>query len=457
MVKRAASWEPSGLARRAADRISGDIIRPSDPRYDAARSVWNGAVDRRPAAIVRCAGVQDVLRALDLARESGLQVAVRAGGHSVTGKSMCEGGLVIDLGLLKDVRPPTSSGVATVQPGLTLGELVGEIEPRGLVTTTGIVSTTGLAGLTLGGGIGWLGGCHGLTCDNLVAAEVVTADGRVVRASAEENPDLLWGLRGGGGNLGVVTSLELQLHRLEPVLAGLVLHPIDRAVDVLRFYRDYTAAAPDRLTAYAVLLTSPDGHPVVGIAACWFGDTGDGERALAPLRRFGPPVLDMIGRTSYAAAIRLVDEPSAPGLHRAYRSGALSALSDEAIEILVEHSRSMTSPMSGVLVEHLHGAAARVPVDATAFALRDVPYVVLVMPQWQPGEAAAPHLVWADRFWSALQPHTTGAVYVNYLGDEGQQRVRAAYGANHARLVELKRKYDPANVFHLNQNVRPAG
>jgi FAD/FMN-containing dehydrogenase len=456
MVTRATSWEFSPLAKQAFDGFRGDIIRPSDSRYDAARSVWNGAVDRRPAAIVRCAGVEDVLRTLDLARESGLEVAVRAGGHSAAGKSVCDGGLVIDLGLLKGVRPTTTGGVAAVQPGLTLGELVAAIEPRGLVTTTGIVSTTGLAGLVLGGGIGWLGGCYGLTCDNLVAAEVVTADGRVLRASTEENPDLLWGLRGGGANLGVVTSLELQLHRLAPVLAGLVLHPIDRAHDLLRFYRDYTAAAPDRLTAYAALLTSPDGHPVVGILACWHGDTGDGERALAPLQRFGPPVVDTIGRASYAAAIRLVDEPSAPGLHRAYRSGAMSALSDEAIEVLVDHARTMTSPMSVVLIEHLHGAAARVPVDATAFALREVPYVVLVGPQWQPGRAAAPHLAWADRFWAALHPHTTGAVYVNYLGDEGQQRVRAAYGANHERLAELKRRYDPTNLLHLNQNVTPA-
>jgi FAD/FMN-containing dehydrogenase len=456
MIEQAGSRESSPLARRAVEGIRGEVILPSDPHYERARSVWNGAVDRRPTAIVRCVCVEDVRRALDLARESGLTVAVRAGGHSVAGKSVCDGGLVIDLSPMKQVGPVGADGVAAAQPGLTLGELVDEIEPRGRVVNTGIVSTTGLAGLTLGGGLGYLGGQLGLTCDNLVSAEVVTAGGDVVRASAEENPDLLWGLRGGGANLGVVTSLELQLHPMEPVLAGTVLHPIDRAADVLRFYRDYTAAAPDRLTAYAALMTSPDGHPVVGVVACWFGQAANGERALLPLRRFGPPVLDTFGQMPYSAAIRLLDEAAAPGLHRAYRSGAMSTITDGALEVMIEHARTMTSPMSAVLIEHVHGVAARVPVDATAFALRGVPYVVLVSPQWLPGQVAAPHEAWADRFWKALVPHTTGGVYVNYLGDEGQERVRAAYGANHERLAALKRRYDPDNLFHLNQNVRPA-
>jgi FAD/FMN-containing dehydrogenase len=440
-----------------SDKIRGRVVLPSDREYDAARAVWNGAVDRRPAAIVRCGDVADVRWALAAAMEHGLDVAVRGGGHSVSGKSTTDGGLMIDLRPLKRLDVDAARSVAIAQPGLTLGELNAGIEPRGLVTTTGIVSGTGLAGLTLGGGIGWLMGRLGLTCDNLVAAELVTAGGDVVRASEDEAPDLLWGLRGGGGNLGVVTRFELRVHPLEPIVAGMVLHPIERGADVLRFYRDYTAAAPDGLTAYAAVLTSPDGHPMVAIAACWFGDAAEGDRALAPLHRVGPPVVDTIGPASHAAAISMLDEPSAPGLARTYRSGALRELSDDAIDALVEHGRRMTSPLSAVLIEHMHGAAARVPVHATAFAQRDVAYFLLISPQWMPGTDPEPHVAWADGMWDAMRRFDAGGVYVNYLGDEGAARVRAAYGPNQARLAELKRAYDPANVFRLNQNVEPLG
>ena len=440
-----------------SDKIRGRVILPADREYDAARSVWNAAVDRRPAAVVRCGDREDVRWALAAAAEHGLDVAVRGGGHSVSGKSTTDGGLVIDLSPLKRLDVDPIRSVAIAQPGLTLGELTAGIEPRGLVTTTGIVSGTGLAGLTLGGGIGWLMGRHGLTCDNLLSAELVTTSGGVLCASEDELPDLLWGLRGGGGNFGVVTSFELRLHPLEPIIAGLALHPISRGGDVLRFYRDYTAAAPDGLTAYAALLTSPDGHPMVAIAACWFGDEAEGQRTLEPLRRFGPPVVDTIGRTSHAAAIRLVDEPSAPGIARAYRSGALHQLTDGAIEALVEHGGRMTSPLSVVLIEHMHGAASRVPMDATAFAQRDATYFLLIGPQWMPGADPEPPLVWADGLWDAMRRFQAGGVYVNYLGDEGATRVHAAYGPNLARLAELKRTYDPANVFHLNQNVEPLG
>lgn len=294
--------------------------------YDEARSLWNAAVDRRPAAVLRCAGTEDVRSALEIAAEQSLEIAVRAGGHSVSGKSVCDGGLVIDLSRLKRVRVEPNGATANVQPGVTLGELVAQIEPRGFLTTTGIVSNTGLSGLTLGGGIGWLMGRYGLACDNLLSAEVVTADRRLLRAATTENPDLLWALRGGGGNFGVVTSFTFRLHRSEPILSGMVLHSIDAAVDVLRFYREYTAAAPDGLTANAALLTSPDGYLIAGVAVCWCGPEDEGERVLAPLRRFGPPVVDTISRTPYAAAIRMMDEAAAPGLARQYRSGALVSL-----------------------------------------------------------------------------------------------------------------------------------
>lgn len=440
-----------------ASRVQGELLLPASPGYDEARSVWNAAVDRRPAAILRCAGTEDVRSALEIAAEQSLEIAVRAGGHSVSGKSVCDGGLVIDLSRLKGVRVEPNGATANVQPGVTLGELVAQIEPRGFLTTTGIVSTTGLSGLTLGGGIGWLMGRYGLACDNLLSAEVVTADRRLLRASTTENADLLWALRGGGGNFGVVTSFTFRLHRSEPILSGMVLHSIDAAVDVLRFYREYTAAAPDGLTANAALLTSPDGYPIAGVAVCWCGPEDEGERVLAPLRRFGPPVVDTISWTPYAAAIRMMDEAAAPGLARQYRSGALSGLSDDAIEIMVEYGRKLTSPLWGyVLLEHMHGAAVRVAADSTAFAQRDVRYFVLLGPQWSPGDDPTPHAAWADQFWAALQPHTTSGVYVNYLGDEDDQRVRTAYGPNYTRLAQLKRRFDPANVFRLNQNVRPA-
>ena len=439
-----------------AKRVDGRLILPPDPGFDAARAVWNADVDLRPAAIVRCASRDDVRWALNLAWDQGLEVAVRGGGHSVSGKSMCDGGLVIDLSGCRTVHVDRRTATATVQPGATLGDLVDAIEPSGFLTTTGIASTTGLAGLTLGGGIGWLMGRYGLACDNLQAAELVTAGGELIRADAEENPDLLWGLRGGGGNFGVVTQFEFRLHTAEPIISGLVLHPIDRATDVLRYYRECTAAAPDGLTVYAALLSSPDGHPLVGLAVCWCGPEREGARHVDALRSFGPPVVDTIATSPYGAAVRMVDEPSAPGLARRYRSGTLDALSDEAIEVLVDHASRMTSPLSVVLLEHLHGAASRVPVDATAFAQRAASYIVLVGPQWPPHTDPTPHLRWADELWAALEPHTAGGVYVNYLGDEHEQRLHAAYGPNFVRLATLKRRYDPENRFHRNQNIEPA-
>lgn len=440
-----------------ADRLRGRVILPDDAEFDAARSVWNADVDLCPAAIVRCATTDDVRLALELASERGLEVAVRGGGHSVSGKSMCDGGLVIDLSGCQAVHLDEVTATASVESGATLGGLVDAIEPRGYLTTTGIVSTTGVAGLTLGGGIGWLMGRYGLACDNLLGAELVTAGGDVTQVSREEHPDLLWGLRGGGGNFGVVTRFHVRLHPAEPVIWGLTLHPIERGRDVLRFYRECTAAPPDGLTVYAAVLPSPDGHPLVGLAACWCGPEEEGSRYLDALRSFGPPVLDTIARSPYAAAVRMLDEPSAPGLARRYRSGTLDALSDEAIDVLLEQGRRLTSPQSMVLLEHLHGAASRVPVDATAFAQRAASYIVLVGPQWPPHTDPTPHLRWADETWAALEPHTSGGVYVNYLDDEHAERMHAAYGPNHARLAALKRRYDPANVFHRNQNIAPAG
>jgi len=441
--------------RAFAAGLRGALITPADARYDAARRVWNGHIDRRPALIVRCAGADDVARAVNFSRAAGLPLSVRGGGHSLAGFAVREAGLVIDLSRMKGIAVDAQNQTARAEPGLTLKELIAATQPHGLVTTTGIVSDTGLAGLTLGGGVGWLEGRFGLACDNVLAFEVVTADGRLRRASPSEHPDLYWALRGGGGNFGVVTVFEYQLHRLGQVLAGMVVHPMPRARDVLRFYRDFTAQAPDELTVYAALLTSPDGHPVVALLVCYSGELDDGQRVLAPLRQFGPPLADLIRPMDYLDAIQLIDGGNPPG-HCYYEKGcSLARLTDEAIDALVSAGAAMTSPLSAVLLQRMHGAASRVLPSATAFALRGEDYLALFVAQWPAGNGAA-HIAWSQAARAAMHPFASQGTYVNFMAADESDRVRAAYGPNYERLVAVKNRYDPTNIFQHNQNIRPS-
>jgi FAD/FMN-containing dehydrogenase len=423
-------------------------------------------IDRRPALIVRCAGTADVIACVNFSREEGLPLAVRGGGHNVAGSAVCDDGLVIDLSTMKSIEIDPERRSARAEPGLLWGEFDGATQAFGLATTGGIVTHTGIAGLTLGGGIGWLMRRHGLTCDNLAAADVVTADGRFCRASEQENADLLWGLRGGGGNFGVVTRFEYRLHLVGPqVLAGVLLHPAERAPEVLRFYRDYIATAPEDLTTIVNLRKAPPapflpsdlhGRPVVIIAVCYAGCLDDGERVLAPLRRFSEPLIDLIKVTPYTSHQGMFDASVPHGLHYYWKSDYLGPLDDAKIDTLVAHAWQAPSPASYTIMFHLGGAIRRIDGAATAFEDRNAEHALNINAVWADPQTTEGHIAWARAFWEAMHPLSTGGVYVNFLGAEGQERVRAAYGPDkYLRLMALKRKYDPTNLFRLNQNIPP--
>ena len=444
------------VVEKFAAALRGALLRPGDADYDKARVVWNGMIDRRPAMIARCAGVADVIEAVRFAGAQKLLVSVKGGGHNITGNAVCEGGLMIDLSPMKGVRIDPVKRIAHAQAGLTWGEFNRETQALGLATTGGVVSTTGIAGLTLGGGLGWLMGKYGLSCDNLLSADLVTAEGDFLTASAEQHPDLFWGLRGGGGNFGVVTSFEYRLHPLPPVLAGMVVHPMEKAGEVLRFYRDFARSCPDEMLAAAALMTSPEGEPVAVIIASYIGDPVTGDALLAPLRQFGRPLADTIAPTTYVELNSLFDAAVPYGnVQRYWKSSFLKELPDDLIEILIERSAKFLSPMSMVLFFHLHGAAARVDPDATAFGLRDDQWDYDVISQWTDSAEAADHIKWTRDFWTAVEPFASGEVYVNHLDAEEATRIRAAYTRNYDRLVALKNQYDPVNLFRLNQNIRP--
>jgi len=348
------------------ERLHGELIGPGDDGYESARRVWNGMIDKYPALIARCTSVSDVVRTVQFARRQDLPIAVRGGGHSYAGNSTCDGGIVIDLSRMKRVQVDPLKRTAWVQAGLTLGEFVRETQAFGLATTVGTVSETGLAGLTLGGGIGWLMGKYGLTIDSLLAVEIVTADGRVLRASATEHADLFWGVRGGGGNFGIVTAFQFQLHPVGPVLAGMVLHPVDRASEVLHFYREFSSTAPDELTTFAGLVTAPDGLPVVAISLCYCGPLEEGERLIAPVRTFGKPIVDLIRPMSYLDLISMLDAGVPRGRHYYSKTRSLKQLSDEALETLIEYRSARPSPLALIVIQHVHGAASRVGPTETA-------------------------------------------------------------------------------------------
>jgi FAD/FMN-containing dehydrogenase len=446
----------------------GELLLPTSPGYDTARKIWNGAIDRRPACIARCAGAADVVAAVRYAREHDLEIAVRCGGHNVAGTATCDDGIVIDLSAMRAVWVDPAGGTAWVQAGALWGDVDHETQAHGLATTGGIIGHTGVAGLTLGGGLGFLMRKHGLTIDNLLTAEVVTADGTIVQASADEHPDLFWALRGGGGNFGVVTSFRFSLHPVGPVvMAGPVFWAAEDAIDVLRFYRDFAAEAPDALGSVVRLGTVPplaaipqDLHwrPAIAVIPCYAGAVDDGERAVRALRRFGTPLVDLLAPSPYAAFQGGMDDTVPHGWHYYWKATNFAGLSDAAIAVIAEHAFAAPSPRSYAAMFHMGGAVARVPRNATAYAARDVTHNLIIDAVWLPEESAARETAWAQRFLAALQPHGAGGVYVNFLdSDDDTDRVREAYGDHtYRRLAEVKASYDPDNAFHHNKNIRPA-
>jgi FAD/FMN-containing dehydrogenase len=436
-------------------RLAGTVILSHDEDYDDARTVWNGRVNRYPALIVRCATAADIAVAVRFARANNLRVSVRGGGHNVTGSAIVEGGLAIDLRGMKKIDVDPENHVARVQPGVVWGEFFRETGKYGLATTGGQVGTVGVPGVTLGGGIGWLTRKYGMTIDNLIGAEIVTAEGEILRADDLHNPDLFWAIRGGGGNFGVAASFEFRLHPVSTVVAGMVLHPIVAASDVLKFYRDYTRDAPDELTTMAVLHHLPHVGHVVSIGACYSGDPEEGMRVVQPLLEFGPPVGGQIGPMPLTVLQSMFDEGGKVGMRHHMRSGMLNELSDDAIDAIVHKALDMTSHLSQVHIVQLGGAMARVAPGATAFPHRDARYMVAAMSAWAHDEDDDHNIGWIEALWASAEPYTTGGVYVNYLSNEGPARVRAAYGENYARLSAIKAKYDPTNFFHVNQNIQP--
>jgi FAD/FMN-containing dehydrogenase len=441
--------------QKLKDAVRGDLLRPLDSSYEPARKVFNAMIDRRPALIARCRGAADVVACVRFAREYALPISVRGGGHNVAGTAVCDDGLVIDLSGMKTVRVDVVRRTARADPGLVLAEFDHETQAFGLATTLGTVSMTGIAGLTLGGGLGWLMGQHGLACDNLVSVDLVTADGRFLTASARENADLFWGVRGGGGNFGVVTSFEYTLHPVSTVLAGLVAYPIREARDVLRFYRDFSARCPDELGLMPAMLTLPDGNTVVGVAGCYSGDLGVGAKVLQPLRSFGSPAADLFQPMPYIAVQKLIDWWAVPGQQHYWKSSFMRELSDDALDVLIDFAMRKPSTGCAILMELMHGAVQRIASDATAFAHRDARHSFLMLGRWTSQGENGVGMSWVREFWQAMQPFMKAGVYVNYLSDgEGEARVRDAYGVNYGRLLKLKDEYDPTNFFRMNQNIR---
>ena len=439
-----------------AARFSGVLLSPGDSGYDEVRQVHNGMIDRRPWLIARCLNTADVVDAINFGRSHGLEIAVRGGGHNVAGRAVCDDGLMLDLSLMKGIHVDPVGRKARAQGGVTWRELNRETQAHGLATTGGVISTTGIAGLTLGGGLGWLMAKYGLATDNLLSAEVVTAAGGIVRASKSENANLFWGLQGGGGNFGAVSWLEYRLHPVEMVTSGLIAHPFEQARDVLRFFREITMGLPDDMTIFGGLLHAPDGGKIAAIILCHCGPLREAEAALQPIKKFGAPLLDTVGPATYEATNMMLDAGFPRGALNYWKSNFVKELSDQGIDTLISRFAACPSPMSALLLEHIHGAAARIGVSETAFPHRHEGYNFLVVSEWQNSAENALNIAWARESYEAMRPHFTQGRYVNYLGDDdGQDAVAAAYGPNHQRLRTLKQQYDPTNLFHLNQNIPP--
>ena len=445
--------------------FGGIALTAGDAGYDGARAVWNGSFDRRPALIARCRTGNDVIEVVGFARESGIPLAVRGGGHSLAGLSSCDDGIVLDLSLMREVVVNPASRSARVQPGATWAVYDAATQAHGLASTGGLISSTGVAGLTLGGGIGWLMRRHGLACDNLTAADVVTAGGEVVRATTSADAELLWGLRGGGGNFGVVTSFEFRVHPVGPIVGGLALFPLDRGEEVLRRYRTWAAELPDEFSTLAGVVTAPPapfvpedlvGRKAVAIVGCWCGDPDVGQRALRPIRELNPAA-DVFDPMSYPVLQGMLDEGAPPGRRSYTRSGYVAELGDGLIDTVLEHGERMPSPFSQIHFHQMGGAVARVGEEDTAFGSRRAAYAYNVNSMWVDPSEDEIHETANRDLARALGPFSTGGVYVNFLGIEGEARVRAAYGdAKYERPARLKGAFDPQNLFRLNQNIRPA-
>jgi FAD/FMN-containing dehydrogenase len=434
--------------------VSCTILDGDNAEYDTARRVWNGQIDRRPSAIVRATSIADVMRTVRFCREHGIKASVRGGGHSAAGKAVADGVLMIDLSLMREVQVDPGRKRAVALGGATWGEFDRACEASKLATTGGVISSTGVCGLTLGGGIGWLMGKHGLSCDNVISADIVSAEGNHVSASATQNEDLFWAIRGGGGNFGIVTALEFQLHDLDVVHGGVMLYPRPSAWDLLRQYRDITQHAPDELTGYAALLVG-HGHPMVAVALCHSGEAEAGAAACKQFQLATPPAVDLTGAKKYTEIQTMLDFTAPAGRHYYFKCPFLRELTDGAIRTIIDYAENMPSEHTQITLEHMHGAASRVPASETAFGLRRVHYSINIVPAWEdPGEAQK-CIDWARGLVALLEPFGASDSYVNYLGEDGASAVRASYGPNYEKLARLKKKFDPENFSCFNQNIAP--
>lgn len=456
--------EHADLVERArselAQGILGKVLIAGDDGYDEARCLWNGMINRRPRHIVRCAVPGDVVKAVNFGRDRSLTISVRGGGHNVSGNALCDGGVMIDLSVMKGIRVDPARATARAGAGCLWREFDHETQSFGLATTGGVIPSTGIAGLTLGGGFGWLMRKYGLSCDNLISADLVTAGGRLITASIDENPDLFWALRGGGGNFGVVTSFKYRLHPVGHVLGGMVAHRLDNAKPVLQFLREFWPDAPDHFMSMPAFVTGPDGEKLLALLLCWCGPLAEGESVLEPIRHIGPPVADTIAVIPYVQMQTSLEGGFPAGQRNYWKSSFLYELSDEAIDVLIDGFRHAPSPACAIAVEQLGGAMGRIGETETAFPHRWEASNLLILGMWPDAASDDANIAWVRRLWTEMQPHATGGVYVNYLGqirEEGEARVRAAYNEKtYTRLAEIKRKFDPENLFRMNQNIIPA-
>ncbi|CAB3750988.1 FAD-binding oxidoreductase [Paraburkholderia humisilvae] len=436
-------------------QFKGKSLMSGDEGYEKARAIWNANIDKRPGLIACCTSVADVIDSVKFARENDLLVAVKSGGHNVAGRSLCDDGIVIDLSAMNRVSVNPTARTVDVQGGALLADLDRETHPYGLAVPSGVVSATGIAGLTLGGGVGWLVRRYGMTIDNLLSCEVVTANGEFLTASADTNADLFWGLRGGGGNFGIVTSFTFRAHPVKTVLGGVLLYPRADARSVLRHYRDFMTTAPEELTAYAVLMSTPEGVPAVGLLVCYCSDVSEGERVLAPLRQFGTPMQDAIEPMPFPVMQSLLEQSPPDVSHAYWKSTFVKALGDDTIDLLIEHMERSRSPLTATVVEYYAGAPTRIDRADTAFSQRAPLYNINIATKWRDPAESDQHIGWTRALFDALRPHSNGGYLPNFFSDEVPDQSRIAYGSNYARLAELKAKYDPTNFFSLNQNVKP--
>ncbi len=445
--------------------LRGQLIKPGDENYDSVRKIWNGMINKYPSLIVRCMGTADVIHSVNFARNNGIIVSVRGGGHNIAGLATCDGGMMIDLSLMKSVRINTVTKTALVEPGATLADIDHEAQAFGLATPLGINSTTGISGLTLGGGFGWLSRKYGLTIDNLISAEVVTVSGDLLRVNSKENKDLFWAIRGGGGNFGVVTSYEFNLHKVGPqIFAGLIIHPLDSAREVLKFYRNFIRTAPEELSCWFVLRQAPPlpflseewhGKEILILAVFYSGKIEDGERIAKPLRNFGKPIADVISTNQYKAWQTLLDPMLTPGARNYWKSHDFIDLTDGLIDVLIEHTRRIPDPQTEIAFAQLGGAVTRVPINATAYGHRNAQFIMNVHGRWEDPAKDEACVGWARNLFNSTTSFATGGVYINFLTQEENDRIQNAYGANFQKLVEIKLKYDPDNFFSVNQNISP--